>query len=95
MQTEQKVDTWHVYILRCADGTYYTGATNDVARRVAQHTQGTGARYTRGRGPVQLVFVEPATSRAAAQIREAEIKKMSRLEKNELVTTHHNTLTIH
>jgi len=67
-------------MLRCADGTLYTGITTDVARRVAEHNgEGRlGARYTRGRRPVALAYTEPADSRAAAARREAAIKQMDR-----------------
>jgi len=71
---------WIVYMLRCADGTLYTGITTDVVRRVAEHNGegGLGARYTRSRRPVTLVYVEPAENRATAARREAAIKQMDR-----------------
>ena len=74
---------WFVYILRCADGTLYTGVTTDPQRRLAEHNAGghRAARYTRARRPVQLVHQETAESRAAACRREAEIKKLKRQEK--------------
>ena len=75
----------HVYVLSCADGTYYTGYTTDVDRRVAEHDAGEGAKYTRGRTPVDLVHVETFESRSAAMSREAEIKSLSRAEKEALV----------
>ncbi|MFB6169427.1 MAG: GIY-YIG nuclease family protein [Haloferacaceae archaeon] len=75
----------HVYVLSCADGTYYTGYTTDVDRRVAEHDAGEGAKYTRGRTPVDLVHVETFESRSAAMRREAEIKSLSRAEKEALV----------
>jgi putative endonuclease len=79
---------WWVYLLRCADGTLYTGITTDVMRRVAEHNGdgGAGARYTRSRRPVQLVYVEAAASRAAASRREAEIKQLDRARKLALCT---------
>jgi putative endonuclease len=67
-----------VYILRCADGSLYTGVTTDVARRIAQHNSRTGAKYTRSRVPVTLVFAKRVRGRGAALKREIEIKKMSR-----------------
>lgn len=70
-----------VYLLRCADGTFYTGWTFDVERRVRAHQQGQGARYTRTRRPVELVYRERLPSRRAAMRREIEIKRMSRLRK--------------
>ena len=71
---------WWVYLLRCADGSLYTGITTDVARRLAEHNGegGEGARYTRGRRPVVLAYQEPADSRASAARREAAIRRLSR-----------------
>lgn len=69
---------WQVYILHCGDGTLYTGIARDVQARLQQHAEGKGARYTRGRGPLQLVFVEPAASHREALRREREIKRMPR-----------------
>ena len=74
-----------VYVLRCADGTLYTGYTTDVERRVAEHDAGEGAKYTRGRTPVELVHVESFDSRSAAMSREYEVKSLSRAEKERLV----------
>lgn len=74
-----------VYVLRCDDGTYYTGYTTDVERRVAEHDAGEGAKYTRGRAPVDLVHTESFESRSAAMAREAEIKTLSRAQKEDLV----------
>lgn len=75
-----------VYILRCADGTYYTGITNDIEKRVAAHNEGkVGAKYTRGRRPVVLVYREACASRGEAQAREAEVKRLSRVEKMRLI----------
>jgi len=75
--------TWFVYMLRCADGTLYTGITTDVERRVREHNGeiGAGARYTRARRPVVLCYSEAALSRAAAARREAAIKGLERAEK--------------
>ena len=70
-----------VYLLRCADGTIYTGWTFDVSRRVRDHQHGRGARYTRARRPVELIYHERLPSRRAAMRREIEIKKMSRARK--------------
>jgi len=71
---------WCVYMLRCADGSLYTGITTDLARRVAEHNGagGAGARYTRSRRPVQLVYAEAAANRAEATRREAAIKQLDR-----------------
>ncbi|MFB6142285.1 MAG: GIY-YIG nuclease family protein [Halorientalis sp.] len=75
----------HVYVIRCADDTLYTGYTTDVGRRVAEHDAGEGARYTRGRTPVELVHVESFDTRSAAMAREAEIKGYARARKERLV----------
>lgn len=72
---------WYVYILRCGDGSFYTGSTTDVSRRLREHQSGRGARYTRSRPPVALVYTEEAPDRAAAQRREAAIKRMTHMEK--------------
>ncbi len=74
-----------VYIVRCADSTLYTGYTTDVERRVREHNDGTGAKYTRGRSPVHLTHVEEFDSQSAAQRREYEIKQFSRAQKTELI----------
>jgi putative endonuclease len=72
---------WAVYVLRCGDGSLYTGATSDLARRVVEHQTGQGARYTRSRLPVSLVYWEGARGRSAAQRREAALKRLRREEK--------------
>ncbi len=74
-----------VYIVRCADGTLYTGWTTDVARRVAEHNAGRGAAYTRQRGPVALVYSEAQPDRSAAMRREEEIKRRGRRYKERLL----------
>ena len=77
---------YYLYILRCADETLYTGITTDVARRVREHTSSTlGAKYTRGRRPVKLVFVKGFCNRSLASQEEARVKKLSRAEKLALV----------
>ncbi len=75
----------YVYVLRCSDDTLYTGYTTDVQRRVAEHDAGEGAKYTRGRTPVELVHVEEYSSKSAAMSREYEIKQLKRGEKERLV----------
>jgi predicted GIY-YIG superfamily endonuclease len=77
--------SWHVYILRCADGTLYAGATNDVAKRIAAHAAGRGAKYTRGRCPLALVWKRRVKDRGDALRLEARIKRMPRLAKLALV----------
>lgn len=73
--------TWHVYLLQCGDGTLYAGVTTDLARRVKEHGAGTGAKYTRSRLPVRLVWSEAVPGRGAAQRREAAIRRLTRVEK--------------
>lgn len=74
-----------VYILRCADGTLYTGCTNDLDRRLKAHSAGKGAKYTRARLPVELVYREPAADKSQALRREAAIKALCRGEKLALI----------
>jgi len=76
---------WFVYVLRCADGTFYTGITKDLSRRCRQHNDGKAARYTRSRRPTRLVYQEPQPDQAAALRREAAIKALSRREKATLI----------
>ena len=76
---------WFVYLLRCGDGSLYTGITKDVARRCEQHNAGTASRYTRSRLPVALVYQESQANQSLALKREAAIKAMSRLEKESLI----------
>ena len=75
---------WYVYMLRCADGSYYTGSTTDVARRFARHQSGRGAKYTRSHPPVAVAYQEPAADKSAAFRREAAIKNMTHRQKQEL-----------
>ena len=76
---------WFVYILRCKNGSLYTGITNNLEMRVAKHQAGTGAKYTRAFGPVKLVYKQAMKSATAARKREAEIKSWSKAEKEILV----------
>lgn len=78
---------WQVYVLRCADGTLYTGICRDLHRRLRQHNGeiSGGASYTRARRPVSVLWSEPSTDRAEAQRREAAIKALPRLEKLRLI----------
>ena len=78
--------SWHVYIVRCSDDSLYTGCTNDLVRRVDAHNAGKGARYTRSRRPVQVVWSVRVKDKSAALSREARIKQLSRAEKLALVT---------
>lgn len=76
---------WTVYILRCGDGTLYTGCTNDLPRRLEAHQSGKGAKYTRSRPPVELVYREAAADKSAALRREIAVKRLSRREKLALI----------
>lgn len=80
-------DNWYVYIVKCADDTLYTGITMDVGRRIVEHNNDGlyGAKYTRGRRPVCLVYQELLDSRSEAARRESEIKQLSRMEKETLI----------
>ena len=87
MTGEGPAGGWCVYMLRCRDGSLYTGIARDPARRLDEHNgaSGRGARYTRARRPVALVYWEPAPDRSAAARREAEIKRMARPAKERLI----------
>lgn len=76
---------WYVYILRCRDGTLYTGYTNNLDGRIAKHNAGRGAKYTASRGPVKLVYHEPADTKADATKREIQIKRLTRAKKEALI----------
>ena len=77
---------WNVYILRCGDGTLYCGIALDVQARLEAHAAGKGARYTRGRGPLELVYTEEVGPKGQALRREREIKAMPRQAKLALIT---------
>ena len=78
--------TWKLYILRCGDGSLYTGITTDVQKRLTVHRSGKGAKYTRGRGPLELVYSEECGSHSDALRRELEIKGLTREEKKALIS---------
>jgi putative endonuclease len=78
---------WQIYIILCSDNTLYTGITTDMERRFRQHASGSGAKYFRGRQPVQVVYLEQNHSRSSATTREARIKAMGRSEKLNLIST--------
>ena len=81
----QNRDIWHVYMVRCNDGTLYTGITNDLEKRIAAHNSAKdGARYTRPRRPVKLVYSEEVDSKSTAAKLEYKIKKMTRAKKKEM-----------
>lgn len=77
----------YVYILRCSDGTFYTGWTTDIEARIKTHNSGSGAKYTRGRRPVSLAYYEELADRSAALKREAAIKRLPRNKKLELIAS--------
>ncbi len=85
---------WLVYILRCSDGRLYTGITNNMDRRLKMHNGGTGARYTRVRRPVELVYQENGLTRSQALTRECGIKAMSRAKKENLITKLNHQLKV-
>lgn len=76
---------WYLYILRCGDGSLYTGITTDIPHRLKMHTAGQGAKYTRGRGPLELVHQERCGSHSEALKREWEVKALTREEKESLI----------
>lgn len=78
-------NTWHLYILRCRDGSLYTGITTDVEKRLEAHRSGKGAKYTRGRGPLELVYREECGTHSVALKREIEIKRLTREQKQALI----------
>ena len=76
---------WYLYILRCGDGSLYTGITTDVQRRLAEHRSGKGAKYTRGRGPLELLYQEECGTHSDALKRELAVKALTRSEKEALI----------
>ena len=76
---------WTVYLLRCGDGTLYCGITNDLQNRLEAHRSGKGAKYTRGRGPLELVYTESCEDKSAALKRERQIKALPREKKLALI----------
>ena len=84
---------WLVYVLRCGDGSLYTGITNDLPKRLVAHAAGKASKYTRSRLPVRLAHTEPVRSKSAALKREAAIKKLSRRRKDLLVRSTANRIT--
>ena len=80
----------YTYLLRCSDGTYYCGWTNDLDKRVAAHNSGKGAKYTKTRRPVELVYYETFETKQEAMSREYHIKRLTRAEKEELINSFGN-----
>lgn len=83
MKSKQKA--WFVYILKCSDGTLYTGITNDVKKRVEAHNAGKGAKYTRGRGPVEVLYKKRCKDKSSASKKEAKIKKLDKIGKLKII----------
>lgn len=83
---------FYIYMVRCKDGTLYTGFTNDVEARIRTHNEGKGARYTRGRLPVALAYTESYTDKSSALRREYEIKQYPRQKKEQLIENWKNNL---
>jgi len=77
---------WVVYILKCADGSLYTGVTNNLKKRVLAHQEGKGAKYTKGRLPLKVIYHEKLPNRSEALKREIVIKQLNRLEKLKLIS---------
>ena len=82
---------WVLYILSCKDGTLYTGITDNLPRRLCQHSEGKGAKYTRGRGPLSLVYVENCENKSHALHREIAVKKLPRAQKQLLCESYHKS----
>ena len=80
------IKIWYVYMLRCGDGSLYTGITDNVLKRLSAHRNGKGAKYTKGRGPLSLHYLERFDTKSDALRREAEIKKLSTARKRELIS---------
>lgn len=84
---------WLVYLIRCSDGTLYTGITTDIERRLREHATGKGAKYFRGREPVELLYLEEGHDRSSASKREIAIKRLKRTEKDLLPASATNSLS--
>ncbi|HOX54545.1 MAG: GIY-YIG nuclease family protein [Candidatus Omnitrophica bacterium] len=76
---------WYLYILKCSDSSFYTGITTDLEKRIVRHNSGDGAKYTRSRRPVKLVYTEKIKSQSEAKKREIEVKTLSRENKKRLM----------
>ena len=81
----RKGEPWFLYILRCVNGTFYTGVTKDLERRVKMHNDGRASRYTRARRPVTLIYQEDCAGHAEALVRECAVKALSRKQKEQLI----------
>ena len=85
------MNKYYVYIVKCRDNTLYTGITTDLEKRLTKHNQGTGAKYTRGRTPVELVYYEKGYTKSEALKREISIKKLNRIKKEKLINSFNKT----
>ena len=85
LKKRAKEKPWALYILGCGDGSFYTGVTNDIERRLKMHTSGRASRYTRTRRPVELLYQEPCRTRTQALVRELKVKALSRSKKEALI----------
>ena len=88
---KKKTGGWFVYILKCSDGSLYTGITNNLTRRVKQHNDGTASRYTRSRLPVRMLYKESSRSRSCALKKEFAIKSLTRKKKKEYIKLNHGS----
>jgi len=86
---------WLVYMILCSDDTFYTGITTNLQRRFEQHAAGKGAKYFRGRQPLQVVYQESGHTRSSASSRELEIKALARTDKSILIFSKQNEITLH
>jgi putative endonuclease len=80
-KTPNPIKSWFIYLLECKDGTWYTGITNDLEKRLESHNAGLGAKYTRGRGPIKLIEFKAVASQSEALRLEYQVKKLPRLKK--------------
>ena len=86
--------SWVCYVLRCADKTLYCGITNDLDKRLAAHNKGEGAKYTRGRAPVKLVYCETCADKSTSLKREMEIKRLPRMKKLALIKANNRSIQV-
>ncbi len=86
--TRSRSVRWYLYLMACSDGTFYTGITTDLARRLSEHNNGTASRYTRSRLPVKLIYQERCQNKSSALKKECEIKALSRKEKEHYILFH-------
>ena len=83
---KKTAETWSLYILKCSDGSFYTGITNNLERRFKMHQAGKASRYTRSHGPVEMLYSETCGDRSSALIRECEVKEWSRKKKEAMIS---------